>query len=289
MNRRENALYPFDSCSIADTKPTGSVRKHLAVVDAVGSDWALALAQQQDLTVSSGDAHILAAKVRRGADLHLYVTTESYEETICFQQTIGGPGDAFAGILNHHHSFTENDVESDTPSVSVLRYDTGGTYGHVKCFSDNSCVEVDRQAPYQVYQWRINDRWRKVYENDDQGRWVSGDLEELKRSVRRGETVRLGVRDLFGLVEDERPSAPAISFGTTMQTLIRNGHIQAASDVMAIGKPIWPIRWAHGLHIARMRASTSGELVCFVASPDEMRFRRILRRRPMVWMVAGRR
>jgi len=247
--------------------------------------WTLALEQQRDLTVSSGDTHTLAAAVRRGADLHLHVTTDSYEETLCFQQTIGGPGDAFAGIMSHHHSFTENDLDSDSPSVSILRYDAGGTYGHVKCFSDNTCVEVDRPAPYDVYQWWINDHWQTVYENDDQGHPVSGDLEELKRSVRSGESVRLGVRDLFGLVEDVRPSHSTISFGSTMQTLIRNGHIQATSDVMAIGKPSWPIRWADGLHIATIRASTSGEMVCFVASPDDMRFRRILRRRSMIWMV----
>ena len=62
-------------------------------------DWMLALEQQRDLMVSHGDVTKLAKAVRRGADLRLYMTTDRYEETLYFQQTYAGEGDAFAGLM----------------------------------------------------------------------------------------------------------------------------------------------------------------------------------------------
>ena len=53
----------------------------------MGHDWTLALEQQTDLTSSHGAVSELAAGVRRGADLRLYMTTDRYEETLYFQQT----------------------------------------------------------------------------------------------------------------------------------------------------------------------------------------------------------
>ena len=73
--------------------------------------WQLALEQQADLTVSHGDLAELASVVRRGADLRLYMTTEQYEETLYFQQTYAGDGDAFAGLMSHHHSYVHRGQE----------------------------------------------------------------------------------------------------------------------------------------------------------------------------------
>ena len=39
------------------------------------SDWTLVLEQQSDLTVTTGSTEQVAAAVRRGADLRLYMTT----------------------------------------------------------------------------------------------------------------------------------------------------------------------------------------------------------------------
>ena len=67
------------------------------------SDWSLVLEQQADLSKTYGDVSNLSAAVRHGADLRLYMTTEWYEETIYFQQTYVGVGEAVAGMMSHHH------------------------------------------------------------------------------------------------------------------------------------------------------------------------------------------
>ena len=67
--------------------------------------WELALEQNSDLSVVRGSIKAVAEAVRRGADLHLYMTTDTYEETQYFQQTYSGKDTAFAGLMSHHHSF----------------------------------------------------------------------------------------------------------------------------------------------------------------------------------------
>ena len=73
---------------------------------------------------------------------------------------------------------------------------------------------------------------------------------------------------------------------TTMQPLIRDGHVQSNCDLVAIGAPKWPCTWRDGLHVAMMLPSTSGEILCFLAEPGNLPFKRVMRRRPMQWMVA---
>lgn len=53
----------------------------------MSSEWRLAFEQHSDLTTVSGSAAAVADAVRRGADLRLYMTTSTYEETLYFQQT----------------------------------------------------------------------------------------------------------------------------------------------------------------------------------------------------------
>jgi hypothetical protein len=92
----------------------------------MGHGWLLALEQQTDLTVSCGDVSKVAAAVRRGADLRLYMTTELYEETLYFQQTYAGEGDAFAGLMSHHHSYVHHDQVIEQPYISIFKYDASG-------------------------------------------------------------------------------------------------------------------------------------------------------------------
>ena len=75
----------------------------------------LALEQQTDLRISHGDAFQLAAAVCRGADL--------YEETLYFQQTYVGEGDAFAGLMSHHHSYVHRGQDIQQPYISIFKYD----------------------------------------------------------------------------------------------------------------------------------------------------------------------
>ena len=51
----------------------------------MSNDWQLALEQTTDLQVAHGSMAAVAAAVRRGADLRLYMTTATYEETLYFQ------------------------------------------------------------------------------------------------------------------------------------------------------------------------------------------------------------
>ncbi len=105
--------------------------------------WALAFEQRIDLGSAQGSAAAVVAALRRGADLRLYMTTDSYEETLYFQQTYvrlpaeeGGEGDdgdgAFAGLMSHHHSYTHRGGPAEQPYVSLFRYDTSGRYAHLK-------------------------------------------------------------------------------------------------------------------------------------------------------------
>ena len=68
------------------------------------SDWTLGLEQTGAMEIVEGARADVAATVRRGADLRLFLVARGYEETLYFQQTYAGVGDEFAGLMTHHHS-----------------------------------------------------------------------------------------------------------------------------------------------------------------------------------------
>ena len=82
--------------------------------------WILALEQRPDLSVMQGNLLQVADAVRRGADLRLYMTTETYEETLYFQQTYAGEGTVFAGLMSHHHSYVHRCRQIDQPYLDAL-------------------------------------------------------------------------------------------------------------------------------------------------------------------------
>ena len=81
----------------------------------MANDWILALEQQPDLSTTQGSETQVAEAVRRGADLHLYLTTDTYEETLYFQQTYAGEGNVFAGFMSHHHSYSHRGHDVNQP------------------------------------------------------------------------------------------------------------------------------------------------------------------------------
>ena len=251
-------------------------------------DWELALEQQRDLSVTRGSAAALAARVRGGADLRLYMTTDRYEETIYFQQTYAGDGERFAGLMSHHHGYVHHGQDVEQPNCSIFKYDTSGTFAQIKWLWGDVALDESQAYPYGIYRWFVNDRWRLVYEHDDQGRTVHGDLEELKACVREGRTLQVGIRQLFGLAHEVRDGPDHISFVTTMQPIIRDSHVQSNCDLVVVGAPQWPFSWKDGLHIAMILPATSGEMLCFLAEPGRLPFHRLIRRRAMQWMVAKR-
>ena len=253
-----------------------------------GNDWSLALEQQADLTITAGSVSELAAAVRRGADLRLYMTTEWYEETIYFQQTYAGVGDAFAGLMSHHHGYTHHRLEVDQPNMSIFKYDISGTYEQIKWLWGDVASNDGQAYPYGIYRWFACDRWRVVYEHDADGNRLGGDLDELKEHIRQGRTIQVGIRQLFGLAEDREEGPDHVSFVATMQPLIQDGHARSNCDLVVIGAPKWPFTWKDGVHIALVRPETSGLMTCFVAEPGNLPFQKMIRQRGMVWMVADR-
>jgi hypothetical protein len=125
-----------------------------------------------------------------------------------------------------------------------------------------------------------------VYEHDEHGQSVSGDRAELIDSVRRGLSMKVGVRQLFGLAQDDAGGPQHTSYLTTMQPIVRDGHVESNCDFVLVGAPTWPIRWGDGLHMGVMQPSTKGQILAFTAEPGRLPFVRSRPRRAMQWMVA---
>ncbi len=249
-------------------------------------NWTLALEQQTDLTATHGCPTALAGVLRRGASLRLYMTTEDYEETLFFQQTYVGSDDHFAGIMSQHHSFIHRGNEIDQPYVSIFSYDASGRYTHIKWMTGDVALNESQAYPYGIYRWFIQDRWRTVYRHDAKGNRIAGDLDQLLHHARSGHSIQVGVHQLFGLADDDPTGPQHISFLSTRQPMIADGHLRSNCDLVAVGAPRWPIDFANGLHVSVMLPSTSGEMLCFLAQPGKLPFKRTRLRRPMTWMVS---
>jgi hypothetical protein len=254
----------------------------------MSTDWHLALEQAADLRVTRGSLDEVADAVRRGADLRLYLTTQTYEETLYFQQTYAGEEHAFAGFMTHHHSYMHRGTVPAQPYFSFFKYDTSGTFAQVKWMLDNRVFDESQAYSYGVYRWFVCDRWRLVYEHDAAGRRLAGDLEELKEHVRHGRTLQVGIRQLFGLATDDATGPAHLAFVDTMQPVIQDGQVLANCDFVLVGPPRWPFTWKDGLWLAMMQPSTSGEIVCYLTKPGQLPFRRSVPRRAMQWLVAER-
>ena len=214
------------------------------------------------------------------------MTTDTYEQTLYFQQTYSGQGSAFAGLMSHHHSFIHEGMIPDQPYVGLFKYDTSGTYSHLKWTTGDAWHDASDTYPYGVYRWFVCDRWKVVYENDANGNPIIGDIKELMVNIRNGNTIKVGVRQLFGLADDCTAGPEHISFLHTMQPLIDTGEVMPNCDFVLIGAPRWPFNWKSGVHVAVMRPSTSGIVECYLTQPGQFPFSRATPRRAMQWLVA---
>ena len=155
----------------------------------MAAQWELALEQSKNLGVTHGSICATAEAVRQGAHLRLFLIARGYEETLYFQQTYAGEGDAFAGLMTHHHSYAHRGSLAEQPYFSFFKYDTSGTFSQVKWMLDNRTFDESQPYPYGVYRWYVCDRWRVVYEHDADGNRLSGDLETLKEHIRAGYSI----------------------------------------------------------------------------------------------------
>jgi hypothetical protein len=115
---------------------------------------------------------------------------------------------------------------------------------------------------------------------------VTGDLEELKDRIRAGHLVKVGVRQLFGVQDDDSSGPEHIWFLDIMQPLIKDGHVGANCDFMLAGAPKWPYTWKDGLSLGMVWPWSSGEMICHLVEPGHLPFRRTKIRRAMQWLVA---
>ncbi len=83
-------------------------------------------------------------------------------------------------------------------------------------------IDVSAESTCGVHRWYVCRRWRSAYEHDADGNPVAGNLDDLMHCVRTGQTIRVGVRQLFGLNEDDDTGPAHTCFLTTMQPLIRD-------------------------------------------------------------------
>ena len=253
----------------------------------MANNWLVSLEQSRDLDVTRGTAAATAEAVRDGAGLRLFLIARGYEETLYFQQTYVGEGEAFAGLMTHHHSYTHRGSLSDQPYFSFFKYDTSGSFSQVKWMLDNATFDESQPYKYGIYRWFICDRWRVVYEHDADGNRVTGDLEELMHCVRQGRSIKVGVRQLFGIQDDDATGPAHVSFLNVMQPLIKDGDVGANCDFILSGARQWPFTWRDGLAVGMIWPWSSGEIICHLVQPGHLPFRRTHVRRAMQWLVAN--
>jgi len=252
----------------------------------MSGEWELALEQGSDLGVVQGSAGAVAEAVRRGADLRLFMEARGYDETLYFQQTYAGEDEAFAGLMSHHHSYAHRGDLAEQPYFSFFRYDTGGAFSQIKWMLDGSIFDEKQTFAYGVYRWYVCDRWRVVYEHDEQGQPVAGDLEELHECIRAGRSMKVGVRQFNGIQDDDRGGPPHLSFLSVMQPLIADGHAGANCDFVLACAPRWPFEFADGMEVGMIWPKTSGQITCHLVRPGELPFRRTCVQRAMQWLIA---
>jgi hypothetical protein len=259
-------------------------------------DWQIALEQRTDLTAVRGSVRELADCVRRGADLRLFLDLgpyredrfSGYQETLYFQQTYAGADDAVAGFMTHHHAFRFERKPAVQPYISLMKCDPSGHFSAVKWMLGDRTLDVSDlfPFPYELHRWIVCDRWRVVYEHDAQGNRIAGELEQLEDAVKTGRTIRVGVRQFFGLTEDDLSGPEHISFLSVMQPIIQDGHVLATCDIALSTWPTWPLTFQDGLRFLMVQPSTSGEVITYSVQPGNMPFKRSVPRRAMQWLVA---
>ena len=126
----------------------------------------------------------LSGKTRGG--LRLYKTTERYEETIYFQQTYAGEGDAFAGLMSHHHGYVHHGKKTEQPNCSIFKYGVSDKFEQIKWMMGDGALDEGEAYPYGIYRWFACDRWRLVYENDAEGNGLFGDTRKNSKNVYAG-------------------------------------------------------------------------------------------------------
>ena len=137
------------------------------------------------------------------------------------------------------------------------------------------------------------------YEHDEDGRPLSGSLDELIAAVRNGLTIKVGVHALSSLVAKSttvaaRSGDDTISFLPGLQPLVKHAHVAMNCDAALIGPPHSDAHtYAKAMELAFLKPSTSGEVEVYTAKPGataettyQTGFTRYVQRAAMRWLVA---
>lgn len=244
----------------------------------------LALEQAQDLRITAGSSEVTYDAVATGADLSLYMTTEWYEETLHFQQMYVGDDGYFAGIMTNMAPNRRARQMADQPFVNFFRYDTSGTYAHVKWHLDGRTERVSQSYPYGVYRWYVGEPWRTIYEHDEDGKPRSGSLGALMGAVRQGHRMRVAIRNLFGLDEPALAGPPHWVIVDLAQPCVAEGHVAGVTEPILVMAGIRPLEFSHPYFPGYAMPRTTGVLDMYLSSP-ELKLGRVIVNRAMRWMI----
>lgn len=278
---------------------------------------------------TAGSAIAVAAAVARGADLRLYMTTQddsnrqdglsrssAYEETLYFGQTYASLAegtDRFAGLCPHHTSTSHEGKVSEQPYMSLFRYDSSGSYSHLKWWGSGETKDSTNTYPYNVYRWFVSDRFKPCFEHDADGNVVAGTLDALVTAVRNGLTIKVGVYGLSALRLGTSDAAvvesddDTISYLPGLQPLVMYSdrassadaarttvqpHVAMNCDSVLLGPPHANAReFVVAMEVAFVKPSTSGEIEVFATKPGYgatpwSGYSRSIKRAAMRWLVA---
>jgi len=243
----------------------------------------LALEQAADLSATTGSAAAVFRAVSAGADLSLYLTTATYEETLHFQEVYVSDDGYFAGIRTDHFANNGGLAMHDRPFVCFFRYDTSGAFALVKWYFDGTTEDVSQSHPYGVYRWFVSDPWETVYAHDDAGVPNAGSLDDLIAAVRGGYQMRVAVRDLFH--GDETPPAASHEVIVNVsQPCVAEGQVAALTETILLMDGQRPLDFTKSYFPGYAMLRTTGLVDMYLASP-ELRFGRRVAQRAMRWMI----
>ena len=243
----------------------------------------LALEQANDLSVTAGSVADVYRAASAGADLSLYLTTATYEETLHFQEVYVNDDGYFAGIRTDHFANNGGLAMHDRPFVCFFRYDTSGTFALVKWYFDGTTEDVSQAHPYGVYRWFVGDPWETIYAHDDAGATTAGSLDDLIAAVRDGYQMRVAVNGLFN-GDEGAPSASHEVIVNISQPCVAEGQVAGLTETIMLMDGNRPLDFTKPYFPGYAMLRTTGLVDMYLASP-ELRFGRRVAQRGMRWLV----
>lgn len=173
---------------------------------------------------------------------------------------------------------------ADRPFINFFRYDTSGSYAHVKWYFDGRTENVSQAYPYGIYRWFVGKPWRTIYTHDEQGKPAAGSLGALMGAVRQGHHMRVAIRNLFGLDNENLAGPDHWAIVDIAQPCIADGHVAGTTEAILVMAASRPLDFSKPYFPGYALARTTGVVDMYLSSP-EIRFGRVKIARAMRWMI----